>query len=358
MSWQIFAKKRWPSLDELLVRTETPILLLRQKAGEIWNRNDRRLHFYLDTNLFASLCQSDQIYQQWQESLKLKNLLTEKSIPCISITPFLFLEYIGVAIPQPDQTNSEIPRELVRARNASKIAEHIFKTSRKFFSVQTVLQPQHLKMKACKKKMHLKGPGKKIFEDSIESILRDSGFEDPIYDYLSWDHVLKFQYKNEIKKRMHLAFASWYFGWTRKDYEFPAGRFLKANWDLLYQAELRKSKKEKRSIDAEMTEMNRSLDLGTSSDYVDTELLHLLLVGKFVNGVRRPVQVFTCDLEHKVRHRIAAFNLLLKFHSTKVQEETWQGNPLPVQMLRPGVVYFCDSNSGRIISHMNVAEAL
>lgn len=347
------SKKSLPLIDQITLRIETPWLVVKQYALRAWHWRDRKIHFYFDTNFFDTISTQTN-FKNWNDDVLIHTQVSENRPPVISISPYLLFEYIGLTIPQPPQIT--VPKELSKSMDAVAIATHIYDQARSFFQNEPALQAASFRKYAANKKTYLGASCKQIFEDSIDPILIPHDFTERVYDYLAWDYVLKHQYGKQLDVRMHIAFPSWYFGWTRRGFEFPAGRFLKVNWDRMYQLQVKKSKETKTPITVDLDRMNKSMDFGTKDDYVDTELLQKLITGTVVNGVRRPVHAFTCDVEQKIHDRILAFKATIEMHAQKVKEETYQGHPLPQTLLAPGVVHICDKNTGKILKTLNVSR--
>ena len=248
--------------------------------------------FLLDTNFFRAATKSPEnaLMRTVMSRLRSHYQLSVDEITAIRVTPFGFLECLGVIPPKPPEVTFSF-----EGKPPKEIYAELIDFARDFFSQQPTLGRAHLQKKHDEQQKYVVPETEALFETCVTSILeREIDLTAALSSFLAHDYFFKYRFPTETFIRMLPMLIPAFF--IDVPSEAPASRFRLSK--RLYEAI-----EGKLNSLPEYSEVSSSLKLKPWQDFLDTDIIQEITFGYPIGGKRERVIVLTFDSADVLRQR-------------------------------------------------------
>lgn len=305
------------------------------------------MHYFLfDNNTFYDLCKSKDStnINNYLDTIHTHQILGQINEYSLQYTPFSVLEALSIEIPFPN--NIKIDKDILKLKEAERIATNIFQQALDFYNNEPYLSIENLLNKLDEEENRVNSKAKFLFNNTVSNVVRDSLFITEAVKALSMDYTIKFDYPKEIRADMNGFFGAQFFIDNEISRFISKFRLAKKLWDYYYQKE-----KNKKSLN-DLTIPNNAMSFKRIKDYLDGDLIHYLCFGVKTENENYRTTVFTTDSKGTLLFRISVYKWIINFIKYAAENEN-QGKIIPEIQVNNGLLVFC-SNNFRIMDVIDV----
>jgi hypothetical protein len=272
-----------------------------------------------------------------------------------SVTPFLFLEYLGQTPPKFNSAHIDLT---VLKRDGRKGRLDIFRQAETLYRNAPDLSEEHLVEKYNKNIAYHSSIASSLYEDIAGRAVKQRGFSNQLIENLALDFIYRFPFHEHLDKkdssRIHI------------DTMLDVYRSHKARWNLTQVRAIIELSKglERREHGKEVSAGAKRIFEATRGikefrDLADLDLVQISCLGAFVAGQKLPVVALTSDSKNVVVSRIKLFksNFVL-FNEKPDIREFLEASPETLEAVdeKPGIIAFVDLNKCEIKETINVCD--
>jgi hypothetical protein len=222
------------------------------------------------------------------------------------LTPFLFMEYMGISVKKHHPTVT-ISAGQFTVDVWKYVLDYVFKEASRHFSGLSELQPAFISKQFANKTSYVSSKATALFGDIVAGIV-SGGNHSIIALQLALDYAYGFNLnsvpgiKDQDIEMIHLNAMVDLFrvDQHKKNVSVARGAFNATDYLA--------TKKSSQIIPADLELLKRGKQgLKLKGDLGDLDLIHLAVVGAYLNDVKYPVIAFTADPEDSVKGRLKAY---------------------------------------------------
>jgi hypothetical protein len=307
----------------------------------------------LDNNIFRLLCSSPngEALKNFHNSISNIPFLERGEKMAVKLSPFSILEGIGIIPPQMYKIPSN---ELIVLKDALSIAEYLSTKAKKYYMESEILSPDSINKKAIEQEKYVTTEARKFYNDLITEKIYEEGFFDYLYNQLTMDYIIKYDYPDELEEiilpfiNMQFFMDPYISNYISND--ISKFRFAKKAWNKYYN-----SIQHNDALHAKLVDFNKAMCLDKHADYLDCELIHFCCLGAFFNKIHLPVIAYSTDNSKYILPRIYIYKKYLDEVTTSFQEYNKGELYLPKMNKKEGFFAFC-TTEGSIYKLISVSE--
>lgn len=278
-----------------------------RQTDEQNKKSIQKYWFAFDTNVFRLITTDSLNYSKFISEMEKIGLRPKFSQKGFILSPFTLLEYIGVAIPDPD---IRIPKELTEIED---IIKFITQRGTDFYNHHPNLSQKYLTEKSNKQRKFVVPEATALYEICVDRILKKKDFKSIIVDYLLTDFIYKYKYPASLYATVYNLFSVGILQEETPGYQFSKFRVIVDFWQRNYEKLKKHSKAPKHALE----KTNKAMSLKTKKDFVDTELVHMTTMGFIHQRSHYPVIGLTTDNIDNLIHRIAVYKGFIQVNKDK-----------------------------------------
>ncbi|WP_249988193.1 hypothetical protein [Polaribacter sp. Z014] len=301
-----------------------------------------RYSFLLDNNIYREIVKSGNeiVFENFNYDIKNHRII--KNIPSenikYSLTPFTIMEALGITIPY---KKIIFPLDLKKPYKYNEAIRFINDEAKKYFCDLISIQPEELLKKVKHQKKYTSLKATKTAQIFIETPLKKKEFYNYFIQALVFDYVCKYEFPKEIQKIIfaeHLLPA--FFLNNHEISRFSKFRIIKRLWDNSYDGLKKSTIFPKGNIE----ELNNSMKLKGSQDFLDCEIIHFSCIGDCVESKHNPVFAFTQDDKKTIINRIIVYKSMIKLILNNLTEDKYKIHKPIFNDWEQGMIIFCNDD--------------
>lgn len=307
----------------------------------------------LDTNIFDKSLKKNHVdtFLNLQQSMYSFGLIDPTTYAFNSeITPFLFLEYIGLLIPKiPDPDPSTV-------KSSSDPFMEVFKYAHNYFSRHSDLSFESICILAKRKAESFSPAGRSIFEMLTKKITSNPKSVEQIHFHTAMNYSYLYNFQKILKTQdvagIYFESALDIFRAESQSNNLTQTRaiFKIAKFILPMQRE--------RLETEEFEKLSRAIGkIKEFKDTVDLEVVQFLILGLWMNGTKVPVTFITEDSEETLVSRVLIFYEIYGFFVNMLNDNGYPMAKFSIPKPCPGTVYI-GKERGKIGKKIELANVL
>ena len=292
--------------------------------------------YLIDSRLFRRLCGDPAALEGFRASIArhgLGGLAPESAFPPLDLTPFAFLDAIGVepalydVFPLP-------PAVIKKSKENLTLTTLLARMARDFYAKAAELQASFLKERVEKMREETDPAAHDLFDLCLTRFVSREGFEEAVHGHLAFDYLYRFRFPEVVREDIFEFLAASLFAAGESVSGASKVRIIRVLWERAYERLLKRNP----GARAEVQALDRVMELKTFKDFLAWEVLHHAILGYGRKRVH-PVTSFTPDPEETVRARCSAYKSALRAFLDQVDEEELATTLRPpIMAWKPGVL--------------------
>lgn len=305
-------------------------------------------NYLLDSNVYNILRKTPNALKAFNISIRNSEAIPYSNI-MLRMTPYSLMEAIGFTI---DSPQIEVPKSILSSRNTKEVFFYILKQSKEIFLEK--LDRNVLLEKAKEQSLFtLNQQDSKYIEYScIYKPLNDLNIEENFAENLAFDYAFKYNFSSDFEFDLYNNFfISTFFTTDKFISKLSKFRLTKKFWDQIYLKTLESNKDQQDLI----LNLNKSMRLKKSKDFLDCDIIHLVTTGDFNGEEFRPTIAFTCDDGQTIVNRVMIYKTHIEQLKNNLDENI---KPMCLGIIdrwQEGILVFCNRD-GTIKDFINVNE--
>lgn len=294
--------------------------------------------YLIDSRLFRRLCDSGEaaLLDNFRASVARHGLAPEGALPPLELTPFAFLDAIGV---EPAPYNVfPLPAAVTRkSKENLTLTTLLAKMARDHYAKMPELQASFLKERVEEMRKKTDPAAHELFDLCLTRLVSREGFEESVHGHLAFDYLYRFRFPEVVREDIFEFLAASLFAAGESVSGLSKVRIIRVLWERSYERLLRRNP----GARAEVQVLDRVMDPKTFKDFLAWEVLHHAILG-FGKKRVHPVTSFTPDPEETVKTRCSAYKSALRAFLDQIdQEELSTTLRPPIRAWKPGVLVPC-----------------
>jgi hypothetical protein len=307
------------------------------------------VRYFLDSRLFRRLCapEASAALDGFRASLERHGIAPEGGLPDLEMTPFAFLDAIGVAAPPYD--TFFLPQNVIKSGESFLITGFVSRMAKDFYEKAPALQVENLRKRVEELREKTNPAAHELFDLCLTRFVSREGFEGDILGHLAFDFLFRYPFPEAVREMVFHFLAASPFAIGESVAGLSKVRIIKTTWDRSYERLLKKQPDAREEIQA----LDREMRLRTSKDYLEWEVVHHSILGYAAGEQYHPVTAFTTDSEETVKLRCSAYKTALRAFLDQINREELATTLRPrIHAWRPGWLVPCheDGTFGAVIS--------
>jgi len=292
---------------------QTPAWIPRLGRG----RRDAPARYLLEGRVFRLLCNPGQTaaLDAFRASLERHRLGPEGSLPDFGLTPFAFLDAVGIEPPHFE--TSPLPINVIKAEESFLVTGYVVKTAKDFFEKEPVLQAAALKKRVEELKERADPEAHELIDQCLTRFVSREGFEVSIYNQLAFDVLYRFRFPEVLREQIFDFLGASLLAGGESVPALSKMRIIKTFWDRNYERLLKKHPGAKAEIQA----LDREIMLRTFKDFLSWEVIHHSILGYAGEDQAQPVTAFTLEPEATLKARSTAYKCALRAFLDQINRE-------------------------------------
>jgi hypothetical protein len=281
------------------------------------SRRELPVRYLLDSRELRFLCLPGRTadLDRFRASLAAHGFSPGGALPAFELTPFGFLEVIGVE-PAPYET-FRLPPNVIKTGESVLISGFVAQMAKEHFAKSAPLQASALRSRVEALRERVDPAAHELFDLCLTRFVSREGFESEIHGHLAFDHLYRFQFPLALHEQMFDFLAASLFAAGESVSGLSKMRIVKTVWDRSYERLLKKHPGRR----AELQALDREMRLRTFKDYLDWEVIHHSILGLAAGNRAHPVAAFTPDPEETVQARCIAYKSALRAFLDQISQE-------------------------------------
>lgn len=309
-------------------------------------------YYYYDNNFFRLVCKdhSGIKLNQFNKDLRRMGFVSAPRPIKFLTSPFTFLEAIGIKYRSIQPPQFTIPSHLISDLDEliDELKLYLFQKALSYFRGVPELSRQKLLDAMNTQQIFGTPMGKDLFRRVFVEDFTKDRFEEHVYHHLAYDYVSKYKYPSNIENSVVGSFLLDIFKGPFSGWNISQARLLEFSWDAKVKSILLRNGKITEENCLKLK--NDGYFFKANSDLVDTELIHLSVMGCLIGNRLAPVVCFTTDPLEKVKFRLWLYKQNVSFLARNFPKEAKSLN------VSPGIVCVCSEKTGEIIEVIEVQK--
>lgn len=292
--------------------------------------------YLIDSRLLRLLCGEPAALEGFRASVARHGLAPEGAFPPLDLTPFAFLDAIGVepalydVFPLPAAVTKKSKENLTLTTLLAKMA-------RDHYAKAPELQASFLKERVEKMREETDPAAHELFDLCLTRFVSREGFEEAVHGHLAFDYLYRFRFPEVVREDIFEFLAASLFAAGESVSGLSKVRIIRVLWERSYERLLRRNPGARSEVQA----LDRVMEPKTIKDFLAWEVLHHAILGYGRKRIH-PVTAFTPDPEETVKARSSAYKSALRAFLDQVDhEELATTLRPPIMAWKPGVLVPC-----------------
>ena len=333
-------------------------------------------HLYIDNSVLGKICNpqfcDDNFAKNFDNTVFKNQRLPNNYKPIF--TPFSIMEGIGLTIKIDQQIfvnhslSDKIKNETNKANKEKKsnlvceywdyIEKRVFQQleANKDFTLEHIRKLQEEKIS------HIKYPS---IREKIKPFICYRQINDEklkmIKQYIALDQLFSHNYRKDMEETFYhsmifemISLITHPVSQRTGIESFSFARVISKLWE--FEIKLKKDEVFVKQNNDFLDKISKNLYYKGNKDLMDTELIHLAVIGQSNNEKNDPVCCYTCDDYEKIKDRVSVYKGLVRYYFKYCKRKFQKSNFDIDHYITAGKIAFCDSQSGNILDVLNVKE--
>ena len=323
---------------------------------------------YIDNSVLNKICNNLVFAENFDDQILKDPNLPVRYDPIF--TPFSLMEGIGLTVKMtPVSVNHSLSDKIKNAMDKEKELEIIYKycdfikekVFQQFEKDECLLE----RIKSLQKEKILRINHSIDIEKVKPFIQYDRMNLNKIHDikqYIALDQVFSHNYREDIKQYIYPFFIRELIGFIisstnskERSMSFPFTRAMSKLWE--YTINLTRNNNFTDRHKKIITKISSNIKYKNNKDLMDTELVHLAVVGQPNNGNKKSlIYCYTCDDYEKTKDRISLYKGLVRFFLEGLKTEYQTKKIDMAQYVTMGKIIFCDPKDGMFLKVLDIKK--
>ncbi len=301
---------------------------------------------FFDTNFFRKFIEDESFFDKANNQLAKKYLGIPPQEMKLFVSPFAFIEYMGIKVGMPPSPSGLLPiKPLKTFDDAIALAAKLYEYAYKYFDKLPSLSENQLKETLEHRNKHVHDKGMPYFTIATARYLKTENRHILIH-CLAIEYSQKFPMKKSSATIYHCSLWIDAARWISQGMDVCMFRGVHWRWQN------EKPTERLKSFGRDLTRtIEMAMGVRIKDDLVDTELVHYSVFGKLNGTNLMPIDCYTCDQPEKTKLRLHVFHEGLKKTIDEVNHAIGDSNVVqkyPTDF-HPGEITFFKHETGDIV---------